>query len=33
MDESIDLNIKEKMIKSDELLYCSGGEKGEDEYR
>lgn len=32
MDESIDLNIKEKEIKSDKLLYCSGGEKGEAEY-
>lgn len=32
MDEIIDLNIKEKKIKSDNLLYCSGGEKGEAEY-
>lgn len=32
MDEIIDLNIKLKKIKSYNLLYFSGGEKGEDEY-
>lgn len=29
MDEIIDLNTKEKIIKSDKLLCCSGGEEGD----